>query len=42
MSAWNHIHQHYANQDWSKIPSLFSKQAGDFFPKVGRMLEIGA
>ncbi len=42
MSAWNQIHQHYANQDWSKIPSLFSWEALDFFPTSGKILEIGA
>lgn len=40
--SWDKLHQHYNQQDWGKIPSIFATEAVHFFPTSGRLLELGA
>lgn len=39
---WTQKHQKYAQQDWIDKPSLFAEAAVSYFPKQGKVLELGA
>lgn len=39
---WVNKHEDYSKQDWVTKPSIFAKQAFEYFPKSGRILELGA
>ncbi len=39
---WQQKLQEYADQDWSGKPSLFAEKAIQYFPKSGKLLELGA
>lgn len=41
-NVWQNIHQNYKQQDWIDKPSVFAEQALPYFPKVGKVLELGA
>lgn len=41
-SVWQDLHSNYQAQDWVTKPSLFSETAIQYFPKRGRVLELGA
>lgn len=41
-SVWQDIHQNYKKQDWIDKPSIFAEQAVLYFPKSGKVLELGA
>lgn len=38
---WADLHTIYSKQDWINKPSIFAGQATEYFPKQGRILEIG-
>lgn len=41
--AWKDLHEHYAKTaDWIDKPSLFAQDAIKYFPKSGKVLELGA
>jgi len=42
--AWKDLHEHYAKtaSDWIDKPSLFAQDAIKYFPKSGKLLELGA
>lgn len=39
---WDKTHQEYSQQDWINKPSIFAQWAMEYFPKNGRILELGA
>ena len=39
---WSDLHKTYEQQDWIDKPSIFAEQAIGYFPKKGKVLEIGA
>ncbi len=39
---WQDKHQNYKEQDWINKPSIFAEQALPYFPKSGKILELGA
>lgn len=39
---WTNLHKNYSKQDWINKPSIFAEQSLEYFPKHGRLLEIGA
>lgn len=39
---WNQQHHKYATTDWINKPSLFAKWVISYFPKTGKILELGA
>jgi len=39
---WTNLHKNYSKQDWITKPSIFAEQAIEYFPKQGKILEIGA
>lgn len=39
---WDKKHVEYKGQDWIDSPSIFAESAIKYFPKSGRMLELGA
>jgi len=42
-STWSDIHKSsYAKSDWINKPSIFAETAVKYFPKSGRILELGA
>lgn len=41
-SVWKELHANYLVQDWIEKPSLFAETAIQYFPKSGRILELGA
>jgi SAM-dependent methyltransferase len=41
-NSWNELHETYKEKDWVKVPSIFAEQAIDYFPKTGKVLELGA
>lgn len=41
-SVWKELHSNYQAQDWIGKPSLFAETAIQYFPKTGRVLELGA
>ncbi len=41
-NVWQDIHQNYKQQDWIDKPSVFAEQALLYFPKSGKLLELGA
>ncbi len=40
--SWDNLHHHYNAQDWSKIPSIFAKEAREYFPHTGKLIELWA
>jgi SAM-dependent methyltransferase len=42
MNTWNDLHQNYQKQDWVEKPSLFAESVLPYFPKSGKVLELGA
>ena len=40
--TWSDLHDRYKTQDWSEKPSLFAETAITYFPKNGRVLDLGA
>ena len=39
---WNKKHlEKYSKANWVSKPSIFAEQAVKFFPKVGKLLELG-
>lgn len=41
-SVWKELHSSYQEQDWIKKPSLFAETVIQYFPKSGKILELGA
>lgn len=41
-SVWQELHSNYKAQDWVGKPSLFAETAIQYFPKIGKVLELGA
>lgn len=41
-SIWENKHQNYSQQDWINKPSIFAEQALQYFPKSGKLLELGS
>lgn len=41
-AVWSNLHEYYTDQDWIDKPSLFAETAVTYFPKTGRVLELGA
>ncbi len=41
-TIWKDLHANYQAQDWVDKPSLFAETAVQYFPKTGRILELGA
>lgn len=41
-TIWQDIHKNYKEQDWIDKPSIFAEQALPYFPKSGKVLELGA
>jgi SAM-dependent methyltransferase len=39
---WDKKHQKYASEDWVDKTTIFAKWAINYFPKSGKMLELGA
>jgi ubiquinone/menaquinone biosynthesis C-methylase UbiE/ADP-ribose pyrophosphatase YjhB (NUDIX family) len=39
---WSELHKTYKEQDWIDKPSIFAEQAIKYFPKQGKVLELGA
>lgn len=42
MSNWNNLHKDYKDQDWINKPNIFASEAIRYFPKTGKLLELGA
>lgn len=42
MNIWDGLHQKYQSTDWIDKPSFFSQEAIQYFPKKGKLLELGA
>lgn len=40
-SAWDAQHKRYAASDWIDKPTLFAEWALQFFPRTGKMLDVG-
>lgn len=40
--AWSKLHTKYKAAEWQDKPSLFAQTAVQYFPKKGRVLELGA
>jgi 2-polyprenyl-3-methyl-5-hydroxy-6-metoxy-1,4-benzoquinol methylase len=41
-TIWKELHSNYQEQDWIGKPSLFAETAIQYFPKKGKLLELGA
>ena len=41
-NVWKDLHKNYAQQDWIDKPSIFAEQVLPYFPKDGKILELGA
>jgi SAM-dependent methyltransferase len=41
-AVWSDLHKNYKKQDWIDKPSLFAETAITYFPKSGRVLDLGA
>lgn len=41
-TTWAYLHERYKQQDWINKPSIFAEQAIQYFPKSGKVLELGA
>lgn len=41
-SYWKNAHQYYSTKDWVNQTTIFAKFAGKYFPKRGRLLDLGA
>lgn len=41
-TVWKELHTSYQKQHWIEKPSLFAETAIQYFPKKGRILELGA
>jgi ubiquinone/menaquinone biosynthesis C-methylase UbiE len=39
---WEEKHKKYANQDWIDRPNIFAQFAISYFPKEGKLLDLGA
>jgi SAM-dependent methyltransferase len=39
---WTNLHAIYSKEDWINKPSIFANESIEYFPKYGRILEIGA
>lgn len=39
---WKQIHRDYQKAGWIEKPSIFAKQAVNYFPGAGKILELGA
>lgn len=39
---WTTLHSIYEKQDWVTLPSIFAEQAIAYFPKSGKLLELGS
>lgn len=40
--VWKDLHANYEKQDWVKKPSLFAQTVIQYFPRKGKILELGA
>lgn len=41
-NVWSDLHKTYKQQNWIDKPSIFAEQAIQYFPKSGKVLELGA
>lgn len=41
-SSWSGLHKKYKGESWSRQPSIFAQTAIKYFPKGGKLLELGA
>ena len=41
-ATWSNLHKVYGKQDWINKPSLFADTARQYFPKTGKLLDLGA
>lgn len=42
MTIWKELHTNYQSQKWIEKPSLFAETSLSYFPRSGRILELGA
>lgn len=40
--VWSDLHQNYKGKDWIDKPSIFAEIAVRYFPKTGKVLDLGA
>lgn len=40
--VWTDLHKSYSEKDWINKPSLFAETAITYFPKTGKVLDLGA
>ncbi len=40
--TWSNLHKVYEKQDWINTPSLFAEVARQYFPRKGKLLDLGA
>lgn len=40
--VWAQLHKNYDSRDWIDKPSLFAETAIEYFPKAGKVLDLGA
>jgi ubiquinone/menaquinone biosynthesis C-methylase UbiE len=41
-NVWSDLHKSYTKQHWIDKPSIFAEQTIEYFPKQGKLLELGA
>jgi SAM-dependent methyltransferase len=41
-TIWKELHSNYKEQNWIEKPSIFAEMAIQYFPKEGKVLELGA
>ena len=41
-SNWSNLHENYKKRDWISRPSIFAEVAIKYFPKEGKILDLGA
>lgn len=41
-TIWKDLHSNYQEQNWVEKPSIFAETAIQYFPKSGKILELGA
>lgn len=41
-NTWSQLHKNYQDTDWINKPSIFAEFAINYFPKEGKLLDLGA
>ncbi len=42
MNNWSKLHSSYSEEDWINKPNIFATEVIQYFPKTGKVLELGA